>query len=1216
MPDESIPSDSSRPENQVDSTYSQQINFPSTGVNTSLPYESQQYLPDFTTSYNMNYSQMNFQSNGHYSATGYPLPPHNHIPVVPQQVIIPDTLATLRNPSATKVQYTHLYQDPINFSSTQYSQPHIAPQLTPLGQHTNVGHGTQIPESSQSMHGYNYAVNQTQQSQPQSVSGPGLYVTPERNRNQPVLAKDKGVVSRVKKPSITSSLNQHQQRINYMDPKGIPTCQFTATQSFMDYNPATGESYNDDMRYKAPGVPPVNASNMVNVDSKNSKVSVTTTATGDEVLNNNKSYDHLQSFRLTAHAAGENRSGSFIGALANDFALSLGSHSSEYNSAFQMKTNNPSKPQFDTVGTTGFYADQNQNSHRYFNPHYRSSLSQLSKKKFQETELNQLQNLFRPKNLDSTHFHADQASSGAPNFHAINDPINNHKLISLSRNESNAVITNIPINKADFNLDIRTSKLGTNFYLKFADIYYPNILRTLSPDLEHSMHAIMFVNDSKPVLDAKIKLLKFWSLTEPSIRVHYCSCQRNIWLSEDGSKCPFHTAETHSAPSNIHHQIPFTIALVNNFIISILLNKKLRIYLKKNLRNSKKAALKSDFVNNVQDGILYRDVVNVDDSTIDFVFTFTVITLESEIEDQYGGKMSSVFLVMNELPIELRYATEFMFLVAVYESTMNNQMRDAILEPLNVFINRLNDTILRININRHEYFAKVMVIMKAGTQMISKLKITDLQDKSKEQNCEFCYAPYTTMQNESGVQFRTVSNTVEYAKRKASEPAIGNLQSNAENSVKGPRIDPIRCTILDCMKCTLDGVFKDGIITILKTHFLLNENEEKLCNARANLVLLDEDAASKMKLHPESKLVNTLKPDSCIPFCNIPFTDLKYIQNILSYVLKSNFSELFDGRSSEDIPPKLKVFNLLLELNNYITLFYTTEKNRVSIPLISASFIYLVKEIEHLSKFNEYKELNLLRLMPLHCMNHFFERWEDIGELAGISCYQMEEGTKKFNYAFQTNPVSGAQLEERIQLYNIDNCMKIYNYAVKEYPTFKFLHSIPIRKEELQPKAAVKVKEFDRKFLIEVVDESLLQKNTRVEDVVKFELNSIEITPSPKSNCCNLVRIKGLKRTYGWKYVFIHGMKKITYVDEYTKETVTGVFIEYKEIKTDRAFHKASENRLAFSTGDYVSPALTKRELRCVWLEDVHMVALQIIGPDQFIYDPLPILSSVFNVIQ
>jgi hypothetical protein len=921
-----------------------------------------------------------------------------------------------------------------------------------------------------------------------------------------------------------------------------------------------------------------------------------------------------------------------------------------------------------TAANSNVDSYSNFNYHNYFDNDSNGVLNNnLTQSHIQSNDLPQTQNNANPqaenvcfdlKHLNQNHsLNLSNFMYTPEMFHTTNYEFNiiknldvlpleaNDALIIYDNNYINDHIskTKIDLDLANKSFDIRniTSKLNSSQLQKFADIKYNAFIKTINTFNLSEVEALYGMN-TRNLIKYKNNLFKDWNTTKSSIKLSYCECKNYITLRENNLPCPFENKPLIIDGSNNnnnfqvqfkHKPISFSIELFNNYVLSILLNKKLRTYLKKTIRPPKNINEEAKYLNLVHDGNIYRDAIKNDIGKIDFAFTFTLVTpSKANIGIKGNSNLGCVYFILNELPDHLKYRFEFMFLACVCDINDKQEWNQHLLTPLLAYLNYLNDNIVRVSLNRHEYYVKIVMIMALGNYQCDNTGLLDMSTSSFKYQCAYCTVPRCIVKNEAGFENKPIYNSKRYPKIEIWDYL--NLKKNSllpnDNisdywSLRKPYIlesipyfNINRCLIFDIQLCILKGVFKNGVIKLINNHFRMNASEyafevfnSSLSNIQTNIeehnIFKDQNVLFQLTEPTNQEEQNKF---------GTSISDLKILQSIFPYLFHIYYDDMFENDTllKHQMPSKFKVLALLLELNGYINALFCSEVERKKVPDLRNGFFDLIAEIEHLSKFTMFNNLNILLMLPLHYMSHLFDKWEDIGDLNVSSVLEMDDTINAFTELMKHRSTDLSDISETIKCMNLQNCMKIYNFKVSEYPLFKFLKSNAIDKTQISIKAMTKFKEFNKKFLFDIVSEETFNQNSSINNIEMFELNSIIIKPEDQSTALNLVRIKNTKRSLGWKYVHIYGVKEIIYTDSFTKETSRGVFIEYKETKTKKRFQKTSDKRPAFSLGEFLTLKSSNKEVRCAWLDDIQMVALRVLNESHWIYDPLMLFERAFDI--
>lgn len=276
------------------------------------------------------------------------------------------------------------------------------------------------------------------------------------------------------------------------------------------------------------------------------------------------------------------------------------------------------------------------------------------------------------------------------------------------------------------------SRLNSTQLQKFSETKYFPIIGE-SSSMEQTLHKVMPKATGNTMHTVKEDLFESWDVTKSSLTIYFCNCKKFIWKGPTPTRCPFDVEQckhpknleevntgldppkiqdvTTIPMSRIHIKIPFNIELFNNHILSILLSKKLRTYLKKTIRPSKMLKEKCRYMRLLQDGKIYKDAIEEDIDKIDFAFTLTMCTPKISGAGPESKSMNAVYFIFNELPLYLRYRPEFMFLACALDANDKKEWDEELLTPLFAYLNFLKDNIIRVSLNRHEYHVKIVMTM-------------------------------------------------------------------------------------------------------------------------------------------------------------------------------------------------------------------------------------------------------------------------------------------------------------------------------------------------------------------------------------------------------------------------------------------------------------------------------------------------------------------------
>lgn len=794
-------------------------------------------------------------------------------------------------------------------------------------------------------------------------------------------------------------------------------------------------------------------------------------------------------------------------------------------------------------------------------------------------------------------------------------------------------------NAIDTDINYIISRLNTTQLQKFSGTKYFLPSGSLNP-AETTLQKIMNGADEKDLHAQKEDLFQAWNAAKSSYTINYCSCKRFIWLKPLPETCPFDqnnfgnsqqrntTHRVTNTPISISHtRLSFNVELFNNHILSILLNKKLRTYLKKTIRPSKMMKDRCSSMSLLQDGKIYRDTIEADLNKIDFAFTLTMITPKIKGSGPNSKDLSAVYFVFNELPIFLRYQPEFMFLACACDVNDSKEWNKRLMTPLFAYLNYLKENTIRVSLNRHEYYVKIAMSMAMTNGLNDDSNLLDISCSSPTYPCVYCAAPYRTLSDETGFEYQTLYGSKRYPEHNpngciSDDKRLVSLDTNTKKRPlrKDFFLEPLkyfncnRCLLVDAEKWILEGLFQS--IADLTKHLFKSDSSDILYDVfKQNLLQTHHSLVQNKVLDNPNALLQLIDPQSeKVSFTSI--SDLKVLQALFPHLFYIYFSGMFETpkRLRKILPTKLKILSLLIELNAYIGSLFSSEIARDKIPHLREGLRDLLEEIEHLSRFDTFKELNLILSLPLHYMSHLYEKWEDVGDYTAISSCHMGQAIKNFQDMSNNNCVDHSALQDRIKCLNIYNCMKIYKYKVPDYPAYQFINCEEVDLRDLPARSKIKYDEFSKRFLFDAVDSITFDQCTTVEEVQGFELNSVIIKPEAKSTMSNLVRIKGTKRSAGWRLVHIYGMKRVYYTDPFTRERVEKVFVEYKETRSSKKYQKTSETRPAFLLEEILMLKSSGKDLRCVWLDDIYMVALKVITDSHLVYDPKTLLKRVFDI--
>lgn len=192
--------------------------------------------------------------------------------------------------------------------------------------------------------------------------------------------------------------------------------------------------------------------------------------------------------------------------------------------------------------------------------------------------------------------------------------------------------------------------------------------------------------------------------------------------------------------------------------------------------------------------------------------------------------------------------------------------------------------------------------------------------------------------------------------------------------------------------------------------------------------------------------------------------------------------------------------------------------------------------------------------------------------------------------------------------------MKVFNYRVSKYSTFEFMEIVPIPGNQLSQRGRVKVNEFCNRFLSK--KEGYFEDGNYIsfENIGLFRKDHIENRPSLQPTRFNLARIRNFRRSVGWRYIYINSMNQITHMNHETNEKVSAVFIEYSLTNTEKWYCQTTRDRPKFQVSESLSMDPPSREMKSVWLDDIRLVNLRVVGETHWIYDPQLTLDSVFNI--
>ncbi|KAG0684076.1 hypothetical protein C6P40_003515 [Pichia californica] len=802
--------------------------------------------------------------------------------------------------------------------------------------------------------------------------------------------------------------------------------------------------------------------------------------------------------------------------------------------------------------------------------------------------------------------------------------------ISLNNNSNKNLKSKFDSTIVDNEIKTIISKLNSTQLQKFAETKYFAVSgSTILPKI--ALNKFIFGGANNAEILLKDNIINSWKLTRSSINLYSCSCENFICMGSNKINCPHDNIidnESNDEQTVLHKKELFTIELFNNYILSILLNKKLRIFLKKTLRPSKLKKENKNFLNLIQDGTIYKESIANDIDKIDFAFTFSLLTPNILTSGIKGKNLTCVYLVLNELPAYLRYKPEFMFLACAVDSDQNLEFNKTILFPLFEYFNHLQNKILRISLNRHEYHVKISMIMALSNDQYGKGGLLNTNSLNSINQCIFCNVPRCTIKDSLGHEFKPIYNCEKF-QNELIEKGLYDDNNQKDDKCLNPLmveaaslLEPLKsfdCNkglLIDSKKWILEKLFKNTISWIIKNYFKSNPTDSVHISFKIFVSNIQTNIINHEIFEDSNVLLKFTDPSVTEVYFNSSISDLKIVQNIFHFLFNIYFHEIYETSNNmfKILPEKFKVLSWLIELNSYITALFCTEVDKNKVPILRNALKDLIAEMEQLSRYDMFKNINHMLGLPLHYLCHLYEKWEQIGDFSAISMSYMNESIDVFKKLSENNSIDKNVLQEKIKCLNIVNSMKIYKFQKPDYPDFEFLNSEFTDINRISNKSKIKFDEFLKKFLFDAIELSRFNQCTQIEEITSFKLNNIIIKPEDKPSPLNLVRIKGLKKGSNWRYVHVYGMKRATYIDLFTKEKITGVFIEYKETRTKKRFQKTSPNRPAFSLGEYLTSKSCGKELRCVWLDDISMVALRVLTESNWIYDPNILLERAFEV--
>lgn len=771
----------------------------------------------------------------------------------------------------------------------------------------------------------------------------------------------------------------------------------------------------------------------------------------------------------------------------------------------------------------------------------------------------------------------------------------------------------------DFNMPIIISKLNSTQLQKF--------ILTRKQEFE-----ILFNNKFNAFKlgsfqQAKTEILREWKSTKSSIEISYCDCKKYIWFSRKKTECPICKPMNLAKLSSLDNKTTFAVELLNNFVLSILLNKKLRVFLKKNIRPPKNINEPSKYLNMSHDGNLYREAVRPIASQIDFAMTFSMVVITNTCADtiNFGG----IYFVLNELPENLKYNPKFLFCAAVFNLDNSHSWNTELLRPLFAYLEYLQTNTIKVSLNRHEYHVKMFATAAIGDDSHGRNNCIDIFTASNTYPCRFCAAPRQTLQNSSGNKIQSIHSTGNFV----------SINDDIQNDLKNRGIliqkkesdhwalrnscilDNItyfqdnKNLIFDTKHLFVHGLFKEGFIKMINKYYKHIISDADDVAFQNNVTELDKRAASHNIFSDPLFCSNMFdNSNSSVP-SDYSTDDMQKLQFMFTQLFFNFLKNRSEGTqlSKKPIPIRYKYMSLMLELNTYILALWCSDVERNKIERLKEGLNDLLAELERLSRYDEFIYLNMLLMLPLHYLKHAYEKWEDFGNMKTVSIDRMITSINDLNDEIGSDELYKSQVPEKLKLFNINNCVQIYNYPVPDYPNCKFLNLQQTEFSQMSLKSQGKFNEFNRRYLFEAVTNADLQNVCVIEKIDSFVTNDVTIYPEPRVTNNNLARIKGIKRNIGWRFVHIYSMFKVSYTYPVTNETVSAVFIEYKETKTRKLYFKSSSNRPAISLGEFLTQS-TCRELRCVWLEDIQLVGLVSFEGNQYVYDPLMTLDRAFKM--
>lgn len=759
------------------------------------------------------------------------------------------------------------------------------------------------------------------------------------------------------------------------------------------------------------------------------------------------------------------------------------------------------------------------------------------------------------------------------------------------------------------------SKFNSTRFLKFAEIHFSSFLQTIEKlNISADQFPSYDIDSDKCFRKSREKLLLQWNDTQSSLSLNFCTCMKFVSYDSKPSACPFKCEE----PILNHKNVTFSIELFNNFIISILNNKSLRSYLKNTIRPQKDSRSNTYYLQGVHDGSIYSDEKDAD---LDFIFTFTIVSPNLKMKNPNSDNYAPLCLVLNELPPELKYRPEFVFLICFNDLNQPEPIVNKLLEPMFLYFEHLRNNPLRISLNRHEYRFKILLLFGLSNADNNKRNLLNASNVTLDYPCSLCPIPSVTVENQSCVTYSLVYNSRKIEridknnyKETVVEPMIRFSERKREKLYKTKVLDSLsfsKHVFVDPLNATLLCVFKNGIL-----RFCIDYLKSKRLSSIEQSIKTAHELENLFK-NPKivSQLTNSI---FSVPTDSIDIDDLKVLQRILPFFFRFELSEMFDASSrlKENITYRLKSLSVLLELNSYISVLFCSEITKSSLQLIKRGFSSLIEEIENLSKSNKFEHLNKLLNVSLHYMIHLYNDWEKFGTPNVASLLEMDKAIDKYGELVGTNakPLKEKELCDRVKLLNIQNCMKVFNYRVPKYSTFEFMEIVPIPGNQLSQRWRVKVNEFCNRFLSK--KEGYFEDGNYIsfENIGLFRKDHIENRPSLQPTRFNLARIRNFRRSVGWRYIYINSMNQITHMNHETNEKVSAVFIEYRMTNTEKWYCQTTRDRPKFQVSESLSMDAPSREMKSVWLDDIRLVNLRVVGETHWIYDPQLTLDSVFNI--